>query len=626
MKFGFLSNVSNKMRKIFYRIVFSGLIFLFVLVSGIHGFLEFALLILSFFVVGYDILVKAFRNILNLQVFDENFLMTVSTFGALYLGDYKEAVAIMLLYQIGDFFQSYAVGKSKKSIADLMDIRPDYANIEYNGKIKKVSPEKVSVGDIIIVKPGEKIPLDGIIIEGESSIDTSSLTGESMPQDVENNDAVMSGCINISGLLKIKVTKKFSESTVSKIFDLIENSVEKKANLENFITRFARYYTPIVVGIAVLLAFIPPLFFDAKFSEYIYRAVIFLVISCPCAFVISVPLSFFSGLGVASKYGILIKGGNYLEALSKAKCFVFEETGSISRGNFSVVSLIPIFISKKDLIEIAAYAEANSNHPIAKSIKMEYEKEIDISRIKNVKELRGFGVEANVDGKIIYAGNLKLMNKIDLFPDNIDDIGTVVYIATEGKYVGNIVVADKIKEDSFRAIKALKNFGVKKIVMLTGDKEEVARKIADKVCIDNFCSELLPIDKVSKVEELLKEKISDEKLVFVGDGINDAPVLARSDIGIAMGNIGSDAAIEASDIVIMGDELSKIGIGIDISKCTMKIVKENIIFALSAKFSILFLGLFGFASIWFAVFADVGVMIITVLNSVRMLSYKANLK
>ena len=614
--------MTKKLKKLLYRIIISGIIFALALILPISGYFRLSLFIAAYLIVGYDILLKSFRNITGGQVFDENFLMTIATFGAFGLGDYAEAIAVMLFYQVGEFFQSYAVNRSRKSIAALMDIRPDYANTERNGKIEKVSPEEVAIGDIIIVKPGEKIPLDGIVINGASSVDTSALTGESMPRDIEVNDEVTSGCINLSSVLKIKVSKEFSESTVSKILDLVENATTKKANIENFITRFARYYTPSVVAIAAMLAIIPPLLVPGEtFSTWVYRSIVFLVISCPCALVISIPLSFFGGLGAASKCGILIKGSNYLEALARTKYFVFDKTGTITHGNFKVISIHPIEISEKELLETTAYAEGYSHHPIAESIKKEYGKEIELKKIKDIRELQGFGVEATINNKKVYIGNLKLMEKIGIIPDDIGEIGTIVYTAIDGKYAGHLVIADEIKEDSFRAIKMLNQLGIKKTVMLTGDKREIANDIAKKVGITNVCSELLPANKVEKIEELLNRQSPNEKLAFVGDGINDAPVLARADIGIAMGGIGSDAAIEAADIVIMSDELSKISTAIKISRKTLEIAKQNIVFAIGIKLLVLLLGAFGYASIWAAVFADVGVSVIAILNSIRTLYF-----
>lgn len=614
--------MTKKLKKLLYRIIISSIIFILTISLPIYGYYKLLLFILTYLIIGYDILLKSFRNIINGRIFDENFLMTIATFGAFGLRDYKEAIAVMLFYQVGEFFQNYAVNRSRKSIAALMDIRPDYANLERNGQIEKVNPKEVMVGDIIIVKPGEKIPLDGIVISGTSSVDTSALTGESMPREIEVDNEAIGGFINLSSVLKIKVNKEFSESTISKILDLVENATTKKANIENFITRFARYYTPLVVIIATLLAILPPLLVPAEtFNTWIYRAIVFLVISCPCALVISIPLSFFGGLGAASKCGILIKGSNYLEALAKTKYFVFDKTGTITHGNFKVISIHPISISQEELLEITAYAEGYSHHPIAESIKKEYGKEIELNKVKNIEELQGFGVEATINDRKVYIGNSKLMEKIGIISNHINSIGTIVYVAIDEKYVGYLVIADEIKQDSFRAIKMLNQLGIKKTIMLTGDKMEIANDIAKKVGIANVFSELLPTDKVEKIEELLNEKAPDEKLAFVGDGINDAPVLARADIGIAMGGIGSDAAIEAADIVIMSDELSKISSAIKISRKTIEIAKQNIVFAIGIKIIILLLGAFGYASIWAAVFADVGVSVIAILNSIRTLYF-----
>ncbi len=614
--------MNNKLKKVLYRIICSGLIFVIALLFCKNSIFELPIFIVSYLIIGYDILLKSFKNIRHGHVFDENFLMMIATFGAFTLGDYTEAVVIMLFYQIGEFFQGYAVNRSRKSIAELMDIRPDYANIKINGQIKKIAPDKVSVGDIIIVKPGEKVPLDGVVVDGESSINTSALTGESLPQDVAKNDEILSGSINLSGLLEIKVSKNFSESTVSKILDLVENATTRKANIENFITKFARYYTPIVVFIALLLAIFPPLFIAGEsFNTWVYRAIIFLVLSCPCALVISIPLSFFGGLGASSKIGVLIKGSNYLEALAKTKYFVFDKTGTITKGNFKVILIKPVAISKEELLKITAYAEVYSHHPIAESIKSEYGKEIDLSNVKNITDMQGFGVKANIDNKEVFVGNAKLMKKIGMEIDNVEEIGTIVHVAIDNKYAGYFVISDEIKTDAFEAIEKLYKVGVKDIIMLTGDKNEVANDIAQKVCINNVCSELLPSDKVQKIEDIINKKQDNEKLAFVGDGINDAPVLARADIGIAMGGIGSDAAIEAADVVIMNDELIKIPMAIKISKKTLAIAKQNIVFAIGVKLIVLALGAFGYASIWAAIFADVGVSIIAILNSIRTLYF-----
>ncbi len=576
--------------------------------------------IISYCVVGLDIVWKAVRNITRGKVFDENFLMTIATIGAFAIGEFPEAVAVMLFYQIGELFQSYAVEKSRKSIASLMNIRPDFANVKRDKQITKVNPEEVKIGETIVVKPGEKIPLDGIIMEGNSLVDTSALTGESIPKEVSSGDEVLSGCINQNGLLTIKVEKEFGESTVSKILELVENASSKKSKSENFISKFAKYYTPIVVITAVLLATIPPFIFkDGLFIDWLYRALTFLVVSCPCALVISIPLGFFGGIGGASKMGILVKGSNYLEALSKAEIVVFDKTGTLTKGVFKVQKVHPIDISKEELIELVAYAESYSNHPISVSIREAYGKEIEHNRIEKIQELPGLGVVAKVDEKQILIGNEKLMQQKKIQYSKCEEIGTIIYIAIENKYAGYIVIADEIKEDAKKAIKELKKNNINKIIMLTGDKKEVGESVAKKLGINQVYTELLPDGKVEKMEKLLKETSQTGKLVFVGDGINDAPVLALSDIGIAMGGLGADSSIEAADIVIMTDEPSKIVNAIKISKKTMRIVKENIIFAISIKVAVLILSAFGLSNMWEAVFADVGVSIIAILNALRAL-------
>ena len=581
------------------------------------------LFILSYIIVGFEIILEAIENILKGKVFDENFLMSVATIGAFVIGEFPEAVAVMLFYQIGELFQSYAVDKSRKSIANLMDIRPDYANIYRDGKVEKVNPNKVRIGETIVVKPGEKIPLDGKIIEGKTSLDTKALTGESMPREVSEGDEILSGCINLDGVIKIKVTKEFGESTVSKILDLVENASSKKSKSENFITKFAKYYTPIVVILAVILAILPPLLVSGQnFSDWIYRALSFLVVSCPCALVISIPLSFFGGIGGASKIGILIKGSNYLEALSNVETVVFDKTGTLTKGVFEVQKVKPVGISKEELIKMAAYSEYYSNHPISKSIKEAYGKEIDEEKIVNTKELSGHGILAKIEEKEVLIGNEKLMNEYQIDFTKCEDIGTILYVAIERKYVGYIVIADKIKEDSKIAIKGLKKNNVKKIVMLTGDKKEVGESVSTELKIDKVYTELLPDGKVEKVEELLKQKSEKGKLAFVGDGINDAPVLALADIGIAMGGLGADSAIEAADIVIMTDEPSKIVKAIKLSRKTMRIVKENIVFAIFIKIVVLILSAFGISTMWEAVFADVGVSVIAIINALRILRVK----
>lgn len=578
------------------------------------------LFILSYLIVGFEIVKKAFRNIIKGKVFDENFLMTVATIGAFFVGEFEEAVAVMLFYQVGELFQSYAVDKSRKSISSLMDIRPDYAFVIKNGKEEKVDPDDVRIGDIILVKPGEKIPLDGIIVDGKSFLDTKALTGESLPREVNVNDEVLSGSINLNSVIKIKVEKEFEESTVSKILDLVENASSKKSKSENFISKFAKYYTPTVVIIAVILAIVPPFFTGMNFSEWIYRALSFLVVSCPCALVISIPLSFFGGIGGASKLGILIKGSNYLEALAKTEVVVFDKTGTLTKGVFAVKNIENFNNFTKDqILKYAAYSENYSNHPIALSIKKEYGEEIVKEKIEKIEEIAGHGILSIVDGKTILVGNDKLLNENNVEYTKTDEIGTIVYVAVDNVYAGFIVVSDVIKEDSKIAIENLKKLNISKTVMLTGDKKQVGEYVAKELGIDEVNTELLPDEKVYKVEQLLKDKTDSGKLVFVGDGINDAPVLAMADIGISMGGIGSDAAIEASDVVLMTDEPSKISHAIKISKKTLKIVKENIIFAIFVKILVLVLTAFGISTMWEAVFADVGVSVIAILNALRML-------
>lgn len=581
------------------------------------------LFLISYLLVGTEILLKAIKNILKGQIFDENFLMSIATLGAFLIGEFPESAAVMIFYQIGEFFQDMAVNKSRKSIKALMDFRPDYANLKVDNEIKKVSPEEVKVEDLIVVKPGEKIPLDGIIIEGSSSLDTSALTGESLPREVKVNDEVLSGSINQEGLLTIKVTQLFGESTVSKILDLVQNASTKKAPTENFITKFARYYTPVIVAIAAFLAVIPPLLIPGEsFSSWIYRALIFLVISCPCALVVSIPLGFFGGIGRASKEGILIKGSNYLEALYNIHTIVFDKTGTLTKGVFKVTSIETMGnLSKDELLEYAALAESYSTHPIALSIIQAYGKEIDKSRIKQVDEISGYGLKVIIDGNELLLGNEKLMAKHNIKVDQ-DSQGTIIFISVNGNYEGKIIISDEIKKDSLKAIEKLKSLGIKKTVMLTGDNHTTAKTIAQELKIDEFYSQLLPHEKLEKLEKLLKEKSPKEKLAFVGDGINDAPVLARADIGIAMGGLGSDAAIEASDIVLMTDEPSKIATAIKIAKKTHTIIWQNIIFALAIKAFVLILGALGIATMWAAVFADVGVTLIAILNSIRILKTK----
>ena len=613
------------MKKRGIKIIISAILFVLALVIPFSNeWINNGLFIISYLVVGFEILKKAVRNIFRGKVFDENFLMAVATIGAFAIGEFPEAVAVMLFYQVGELFQSYAVDKSRKSIASLMDIRPDYANIEKDGKIEKVDPDEVKIGDIIIVKTGEKIPLDGVVVEGASSLDTMALTGESVPRVVKTEDEVLSGCINKDGLLKIRVTKEFGESTVSKILDLVENASSKKSKSENFITKFAKYYTPTVVIIAVLLAFIPPIILKdfSTFSVWLYRALSFLVVSCPCALVISIPLSFFGGIGGASKMGILIKGSNYLEALANTETVVFDKTGTLTEGIFEVQDIYAEGIEKDELLRIVAHAENYSNHPIAKSVKKAYNKEIDENIIKNPQELSGKGIWANIDEKDILVGNEKLMVEEEIDFKKCDEVGTILYVAIDKKYVGYVLIADKIKQDSSKTIRELKAMNIKETVMLTGDKKEVGEYVAKKLNMDKVYTELLPDGKVEKVEELLKQKSEKGKLVFVGDGINDAPVLTIADIGVAMGGLGSDAAIEAADIVIMTDETSKISKAINLSKKTMRIVRENIIFAIFVKIAVLVLTAFGASTMWEAVFADVGVSIIAIINALRMLNIK----
>ena len=613
------------MKKRARKIIIALILFIVALVAPFtNEWINKGIFILSYLIVGYDIVKKAIKHLFRGKLFDENFLMAIATIGAFGVGEFPEAVAVMLFYQVGELFQSYAVDKSRKSIASLMDIRPDFANIKIGDKIEKVSPEEVKIGDIIVVKPGERIPLDGTVIEGKSMIDTSSLTGESVPRNVSVNDEVLSGCINQNGLLTIKVNKEFGESTVNKILDLVENASSKKSKSENFITKFAKYYTPIVVIIAVILAIVPPLVLkDANFTDWLYRALTFLVVSCPCALVISIPLGFFGGIGGASKIGILVKGSNYLEALANTELVVFDKTGTLTEGVFEVQKIENNEISKEDLLRYTAYAENHSTHPIATSVKKAYGKEINTANISKAEEISGLGVIANVDGKDILVGNEKLMKEKNIQYTKCNDIGTILYVAIENEFAGYIVIADKVKKDSAKAISNLKNMNIKKTVMLTGDKKEVGENIAEKLKIDEVYTELLPDGKVEKVEQLLKEKDEKAKLAFVGDGINDAPVLAISDIGIAMGGLGSDAAIEAADVVIMTDELSKLVDAIKISKKTMSIVKENIIFAIGIKIAVLVLSAFGLSTMWEAVFADVGVSIIAIINALRALRVKS---
>ena len=614
--------MDQKMKKQLIRIIIA---FLLVIVSFLIKFenelYNNILYIIAYIIVGYDIVLKAIRNIFKGKVLDENFLMTVATIGAFCIKEFPEAVAVMLFYQVGELFQSYAVDKSRKSVASLMDIRPDYANVYRDDEIEKVDPDEVNIGEIILVKPGEKIPLDGIVIEGESMLNTQALTGESVPRKVTLNDEVLSGCINNDGILKIKVTKEFGESTVSKILDLVENASSRKSKSENFISKFAKYYTPIVVIIAILLAIIPPII-GASFNDWLYRSLSFLVVSCPCALVISIPLSFFGGIGAASKIGVLVKGSNYLEALASTEIVVCDKTGTLTEGVFEVQKIEAIGFSKEDLLKYATYAESFSNHPISLSLKQTYGKEINEKLVTKTKEISGEGVEALVNGKIVLVGNEKLMKEYNIKYQKSKEVGTIIYVAINNEFAGTILIADKIKDNSYKAVKLFKNNNVKKIVMLTGDRENISKDVADKLELDEYHAELLPQDKVSWVEKLMTQKSSNGKLVFIGDGINDAPVLALSDIGVAMGALGSDAAIEAADVVIMTDEPSKIANSIQISKKTMRIVKQNIIFAISVKIIVLVLSALGIASMWSAVFADVGVSVLAILNALRILKIK----
>lgn len=612
--------MNKKMKKQLTMIVAST--FLLIIAFLIKSKLSIIFFLLSYIIVGYKIIYKAFRNIIRGKVFDENFLMTIATLGAFFINEIPEAVTVMLFYQIGEFFQDYAVDKSRKSISSLMDIRPDYANVIKGKDTIKVNPSEVKIGDIIVVKPGEKIPLDGVVESGSSSLNTSALTGESKLRKVDVGDEVLSGSINTNGILKVKVTKEFGESTVSKILELVENASNRKSESENFITKFARYYTPIVVIIAVLLSIIPPLVFNQEFNIWLYRALSFLVVSCPCALVVSIPLGFFSGIGACSKNGILVKGSNYLEAVSKSEIVVFDKTGTITEGEFKVREVHGVDITDKELLRLASYAEYYSNHPISMSIKKEYGHKIDHKKISDIKEVPGMGVIALVDNKKIMIGNNKLLEENNIEYEKCDIIGTIIYIAVDNEYCGYIVINDKIKDDSIDALEKLKNLGIKKTVMLTGDKESISKSVFEKLNIDEYYSELLPQDKVNIIDKLKMEKSEDGVIVFAGDGINDAPVLVSADIGISMGGVGSDAAIEASDIVIMTDELSKISTVINISKRTMKIVRQNIIFALSIKIFVLLLISFGLLTMWSAVFADVGVSVLAILNAIRILKIK----
>lgn len=609
------------------RIIIAAVLIVVFSLLPAEGYLRFVLFMIPYLVIGYDILKKAFKGILNKQVFDENFLMAVATVGAILLGDYSEGVAVMLFYQIGELFQSYAVGKSRRNISELMDIRPDYANIEKDGTLEQVDPDEVEIGTIIVVQPGEKVPIDGVITEGTSTLNTSALTGESLPRDAKAGDEVISGCINMTGLLKIRTTKEFGESTVSKILELVENSSSRKSKSENFISKFAKYYTPAVCYGALALALIPPVVLlimgkPAMWGDWIYRALTFLVISCPCALVISIPLSFFAGIGGASNQGILVKGSNYLETLAQTKYVVFDKTGTMTQGVFEVSGIHHNEMPNEKLLEYAALAECSSSHPISKSLQKAYGKPIDRNRVTDIEEISGNGVIAKVDGISVAAGNTKLMNRLGIAYQDCHHVGTVVHMAIDGKYAGHILISDIIKPHAKEAIAELKKAGISKTVMLTGDSKRVADQVAEELGIQEVYSELLPADKVSRVEELLNQKSEKDKLAFVGDGINDAPVLSRADIGIAMGALGSDAAIEAADIVLMDDDPLKISKAIKIARKCIRIVYENIYFAIGIKVLCLILGALGIANMWMAIFADVGVMIIAVLNAIRTLFVK----
>lgn len=621
--------MNKKQKKVFTRIIVAAVLMVVLSLLPIDGWLKFVLFMIPYLVIGHDILLKAWKGILNRQVFDENFLMAVATIGAILLGDYKEGVAVMLFYQIGELFQSYAVGKSRRNISELMDIRPDYANIEKeDGTLEQVDPDEVGIGSVIVVQPGEKVPIDGVIEEGRTSLNTNALTGESLPREAGVGDEVISGCINMSGVLKIRTTKEFGESTVSKILDMVENASSKKSRSENFISKFAKYYTPAVCYGALALAILPPLVrllflgMTPEWGDWVMRALTFLVISCPCALVISIPLSFFAGIGGASNAGVLVKGSNYLETLSETKYVVFDKTGTMTQGVFEVSGVHHSSMDTEKLLEYAALAECHSSHPISKSLKKAYGKPLDPSRVTDVEEISGNGVTAKVDGVRVAAGNSKLMEKLGVDCMECHSVGTVVHMAVNGKYAGHILISDQIKPHAKEAIAALKKCGVKKTIMLTGDRREAARQVAEELGIDEVHSELLPGDKVAQVEKLLDEKGEKEKLAFVGDGINDAPVLSRADIGIAMGALGSDAAIEAADIVLMDDDPLKISKAIRISRKCLRIVYENIYFAIGVKVVCLILGALGIANMWAAIFADVGVMIIAVLNAIRALNVK----
>lgn len=621
--------MTKKQKKALIRIIISVALVGLISLLPVKGYLRFGMFMIPYLVIGYDILRKAVKGIMNRQVFDENFLMAVATIGAIALGDYTEGVAVMIFYQIGELFQSYAVGKSRRNISELMDIRPDYANIRMeSGELEQVDPDEVEIGSIIVVQPGEKVPIDGIIVEGKSSLNTSALTGESLPRDAAAGDEIISGCINMTGVLEIKTTREFGESTVSKILDMVENASSRKSRSENFISKFAHYYTPIVCYLAAALAILPPLVsilflrIAPNWGEWIFRALTFLVISCPCALVISIPLSFFAGIGGASRSGVLVKGSNYLETLAQTSCVVFDKTGTLTQGVFAVTSVHPAGMTEAELLEYAALAESYSGHPISKSLQKAYGKSADQNRIGEVEEISGNGVKTVIDGKEVAVGNDKLMKKLGVSYEESNEIGTIVHVAIDGKYAGNILISDQSKPTSAEAIKSLKKAGVRKTVMLTGDRRNVAEHVAKELGLTEYYAELLPADKVKGVEKLLAEQGSHDKLAFVGDGINDAPVLSRADIGIAMGAMGSDAAIEAADIVLMDDDPMKIVKAIKIARKCIRIVYENIYFAIGIKVICLILGALGIANMWAAIFADVGVMVIAVLNAIRALSVK----
>ena len=619
--------MNKKQKKVLIRVIVASVLLILCAVLPTTGYVRFATFMVPYLVIGYDILKKAWKGILNKQVFDENFLMAVATVGAILLGEYPEGVAVMLFYQIGELFQSYAVGKSRRNISELMDIRPDYANIEVDGKLEQVDPDEVEVGSVIVVQPGEKVPIDGVIVEGNSSLNTSALTGESLPRSAKAGDEIISGCVNGSSTIKVKVTKAFEDSTVARILELVENASSKKAKVENFITRFAKYYTPVVTIGAVILAILPPLILGGGWADWIQRACIFLVISCPCALVISVPLGFFGGIGASSKIGILVKGSNYLEAVAEMTTIVFDKTGTLTKGEFKVSEVQPSAdknntIGKEELLEIAAYGEGYSNHPIANSIREAYGKTLSMERVTDTEEIAGHGIHTFIDGREVYLGNAKLMDAQNIAYTENKTAGTVVYVVCNNVFAGSIVISDTVKEGSKDAIRDMKQVGVKKTVMLTGDRQAAADAVAAELGIDEVHAELLPADKVGQVEKLLGAQNEKERLAFVGDGINDAPVLTRADIGIAMGSMGSDAAIEAADIVLMDDDIRKIASLVKIARKTLGIVKQNIVFALAVKALVLLLGALGMANMWEAVFADVGVSVIAILNSMRTLNTK----